>query len=95
MPLVLSAWNASEGAALLPEENNDWPIFDIENKVEVENTPAVLVVEPIAKSVALVDEAFAWSANVANGVVEPTPTLLPKYTLPVVVAPPFTVRPPV
>ena len=33
--------------------------------------------------------------NVANGLVVPAAMVLPKYALPVVVAPPLTVRPPV
>ena len=41
------------------------PVLSILNKVEVEKTPAVLVVEEIAKSVVSVEEAPAEIASLA------------------------------
>ena len=70
------------------------PLFDIEKRVEVEYVPATLVVEPIAKRVVRVEEARLCREREANGEVDAIPTLLPKYALPVVVAPPEMVRPP-
>src|SRR3989338_3283926 len=62
---------ASPVPALSPKAAS--PVLSIENNVVV----ALAVEEPMAKRVALVSPFWAWSENLANGEVVPTPVLPP------------------